>query len=127
MKPSAMVQKRLITEPEAKVRMTSSARRGKMRAPAKGHPTIEPRPNQMMPCAVRWAFFQSRKAAKPSIDIYMVKVDGRNAVDAWNIPGLSVTTITNNNPMRGLRVRQIAEYNRVWQAAHTNARPRRIV
>jgi hypothetical protein len=113
MRPSAMVQKRLTTDPEIMVRMTSSAKRGTMRAPANGHPTIVPRPKHMMPCAALWAFFQSRKAAKPSIDIYMVKVDGKKAVEAWNMPGLSVIIMTKNRPMRGLRVRQIAEYSRV--------------
>jgi hypothetical protein len=47
------------------------------------------------------------------MDIYMVKVDGKKAVEAWNMPGLSVTIITNKRPMRGLSVRQMAEYNRV--------------
>jgi hypothetical protein len=104
-----MVQKRFTIYPEVSVRMTSSAKRGTIRAPANGHPTIVPSPNHMMPCAALWVFFQSRKAAMPSIDMYMVKVDGRNAVEAWNMPGLNVTISTNNRPMRGLRVRQMAE------------------
>jgi hypothetical protein len=60
------------------------------------------------------------------MDVYMVKEDGRKAVDAWNMPGLNARTITNNSPMRGLTVRQMAEYNRTWQAEHTKARNNRM-
>lgn len=69
----------------------------------------------------------SKKAARPSIDVYMVKVDGRKAVEAWNTPGLNTVIIKKMRPMRGLRDRQIAEYNLVWQAAQNTARKNRIV
>jgi hypothetical protein len=108
-----MDQKSETKDREAMARTTSSIKRGTSKAPANGHPTIAPRPNHIIPCAVFRPFFQSKKEAKPSMDIYMVKVDGKKAVEAWNMPGLSVTIITNKRPMRGLRVRQMAEYNRV--------------
>lgn len=113
-------------DPERKPMMTSSASRGMIRAPAKGHPTIAPKPNHMMPCAVFCLPRQSKNAASPSMDVYIVRVDGRKAVEAWNMPGLNATIRTNSNPMRGLSVRQMAEYSRVSQAAQTKARNSRI-
>jgi hypothetical protein len=70
------------TDPDMKRTIASSAKKGTMRAPAKGHPTIVPSPNHVMPCAVFRPFSQSRNEARPSIDIYMVKVEGKNAVEA---------------------------------------------
>lgn len=43
------------------------------------------------------------------MDMYIVKLEGRNAEEAWNMPGLKAIIITNRNPILGLRVRQIAE------------------
>lgn len=56
----------------------------------------------------------------------MVNVEGRKAAEAWNMPGLNTMIIRNKRPMRGLRERQIAEYNRVWHAAQKKARKIRI-
>jgi len=61
------------------------------------------------------------------MDVYMAKVDGRKAVDAWNMPGLKMTIVRNKRPMRGLRVRQIEEYSLVWQAAQNRAMKARII
>ena len=61
---------------------TSSRMNGATRAAAKGHPRVAPMPNHMIPCAVLMPPLQSRKAAVPSIVVYMAKVDGRYAVDA---------------------------------------------
>jgi hypothetical protein len=80
----------------------------------------------MIPCAVFWLFLQSKKAARPSIDAYIVKLDGRNDAEAWNIPGLNAAIMRNSSPILGLKVRQIAEYSLVWQAAHIMARKNRI-
>lgn len=106
--------------------MNSSNKRGKIRAPANGQPTIDPRPNHMIPCAIFGPLFKSKKAARPSIDVYMVNVDGRKAVDAWNMPGLNKAIRRYRRPMRGLRARQIEEYSLVWQAAQKTARMMRI-
>lgn len=114
-------------DPDSTEIMASSARRGRIRAPANGQPTIAPRANHIIPCAILGPPFKSRKAAKPSIDVYMVKVDGRKAVDAWNMPGLKMTIVRNKRPMRGLRVRQIEEYSLVWQAAQKIAMKIRII
>jgi hypothetical protein len=81
----------------------------------------------MIPCAIFRPPLQSKNAAIPSIDVYMVKVDGRKAVDAWNMPGLNKRTITNSSPMRGLTVRQMEEYNRTWQAEHKKASNNRMM
>jgi hypothetical protein len=43
---------------------------------------IAPRPNHIMPCAVFWRPLQSRKDARPSIEVYMVKLDGKKAAEA---------------------------------------------
>lgn len=87
---------------------------------------MAPSPNHMIPWAVFCPPLESKKAARPNMFIYMVKVEGRKAVEAWNMPGLNATIIKNNRPMRGLSVRQMAAYNLVWQAAHTKARKNRM-
>jgi hypothetical protein len=56
----------------------------------------------------------------------MVNEDGKKEVAAWNMPGLNMETIRKIRPMRGLRARQMAEYNRVWHAAQSRARKIRI-
>lgn len=88
---------------------------------------IAPRPNHIIPCAVFWPPLQSRKDARPSMEVYMVKLDGKNAADAWNMPGLKATMIRKRRPTLGFNVRQIAEYSLVSQAAQTAARTNRIV
>jgi hypothetical protein len=125
--PSNILTRRDRRDPEIKQMMTSSARRGTIRAPANGQPTIAPSPNHMIPCAVLGPPLNSKKAARPSMDVYMVKVDGKKAVEAWNTPGLNTMIIRKIRPMRGLRDRQIAEYNLVWHAAQKTARKNLIV
>ena len=56
----------------------------------------------------------------------MVNDDGKKAVEAWNMPGLKTETAKKIKPMRGLRARQMDEYNRVWQAAQKIARKTRM-
>jgi hypothetical protein len=109
MAPSNILTRRDPIDPEIKQTMTSSARRGTIRAPANGQPTIAPRPNHIIPCAVLGPPLNSKKAARPSIEVYMVNVDGRKAVEAWNTPGLNTVIIRKMRPMRGLRDRQITE------------------
>lgn len=56
---------------------SSSRMNGAIKAPAKGHPTIAPIANHMMPAAVFAPPLQSMKEARPSIEQYMAKLDGR--------------------------------------------------
>jgi hypothetical protein len=56
----------------------------------------------------------------------MVKLDGKNAADAWNTPGLKATMIRKRRPILGFNVRQIAAYSLVSQAAQIAARTNRI-
>jgi hypothetical protein len=63
---------------------------------------------------------------RPSIDIYIVKLEGRKDAVAWNMPGLKATIMRKNRPILGLSVRQIAAYSLIWQAAQTMARKKRI-
>lgn len=69
-------------EPEIKPMTTSSTKRGTINAPANGQPTIAPSPNHMIPCAVLKPSLQSKKAARPNIDVSMVKLDGRKEAEA---------------------------------------------
>ena len=58
--------------------------------------------------------------------MYIVKVDGRNDVDAWKKPGLKIVMSKKSRPILLLSVLDIAEYRRVSQAAQTNARTTRM-
>jgi hypothetical protein len=63
--------------------ITSSSRmNGAIRIPENGQPIIAPIPNHIMPEAVFGPPRQSRKAVRPSEDVYIAKLDGRNATDA---------------------------------------------
>lgn len=68
--------------PEEAAIQTSSTMKGRIRAPAKGHPSKLPKANQKMPLAVLKPVSQSTKAAMPSMVVYMAKLDGKYAVDA---------------------------------------------
>ena len=65
--------------------------------------------------------FQFINAAIPSIVVYIAKLEGRNAADAWNIPGLKIMAIMKNSAIRGLRVPLITRNICVWHRAHTKA------
>jgi hypothetical protein len=80
--PLKIPTNKLPREPAMKLMAASSRRRGMTRAPANGQPMIAPRPNHIMPCAVFWRPLQSRKDARPSIEVYMVKLDGKKAAEA---------------------------------------------
>lgn len=88
---------------------TSSTSRGSRRAPANGQPTMAPAPNHMIPSAILFLPLRSKNAVNPSIDVYIVKVDGNNAVDAWKNPGLKTIMTRKSKPILGLSVRDIAE------------------
>jgi hypothetical protein len=61
------------------------------------------------------------KAVVPSMAMYMAKLDGRYATEAWNIPVLVVMMIKNINAILGFRTLVMAEYILVSQRAHTTA------
>ena len=84
--------------------MISSKRNGIDSAIANGHPSTPPTANQKMPCAVFRPPLQFINAAIPNIVVYIAKLDGRNAADAWNIPGLNIIEIIKNRATRGFRV-----------------------
>lgn len=60
----------------------SSTRKGTMRIPENGQPMMAPMPNHMMPEAVFGPPRQSKNAARPSEEVYIAKLDGRNATEA---------------------------------------------
>ena len=65
-------------------------------------------------------------AAIPSIVVYIAKLDGKKAAEAWNIPGLNIIAIMKNRAIRGLRVPLMTRNIWVWQSAQTKARMYRI-
>lgn len=71
----------------------SSNRNGADKAIEKGHPRTPPTAKKNMPHAVLSPPFQFMKAAIPNIVVYMAKLDGRKAAEAWNIPGLKSMAI----------------------------------
>ena len=80
--PSTTLKNTFFKEPEIKPITNSSSRSGITKAPAKGQPTMAPNPNHIIPCAVFCPPLQSRKADRPNMDMYMVKLDGKKAVEA---------------------------------------------
>lgn len=83
----------------------SSIAKGRIRAPANGHPTMAPRANHATPLAVLRPPLQFMKEAAPSMPVYIVKDDGRYAVAEWKLPGLKTMARMNKTPMRGWMVR----------------------
>ena len=102
-------------------KMTSSTMKGTIRTPENGHPRMAPMPNQVMPEAVLNPPRQSMKADRPSILVYIVKLDGRYAVEAWNMPGLKTTAMRKKTAMRGFKVRAMVENSLVSQEAQRKA------
>lgn len=74
-------------------KIQSESAKGMISAPANGHPSIAPVPNQIMALTVlgppRW----SMNAVNPSVEVYIAKDDGKNADDAKKRPGLNATII----------------------------------
>jgi hypothetical protein len=64
--------------------------------------------------------------AAPNMTIYIAKLDGRNAVLEWKLPGLNMRAMMKKTPIRGLRVRQMTLHIKVWHKAQENARAVRI-
>ena len=56
---------------------SSSANKGNMRAAEKGQPTVAPIPNHVIPSLVNGSTRLSIKAAKPIMEVYMAKLEGR--------------------------------------------------
>ena len=57
----------------------------------------------------------------PSMIMYMEKLDGKYAAEAWNIPGLDSIMIMNHAPTLGLRLLDIVENRRASQQEHVKA------
>ncbi len=102
-------------------RTASSSRNGTASATEKGQPTTPAMPNHMMPWAVFSPRRQSINAAMPSMPRFIAKLDGRYAVEAWNMPGLSVMHKRNMIATRPLKVALIVRNRRVSQAAQRAA------
>jgi hypothetical protein len=115
------------TFPEKMDIKVSSKRRGRSKAPENGQPRMDPTPNHMMPSATLCFPRLSKNAVRPNMDVYIAKLDGKYAADAWKNPGLTATIIKNRTPIRGLSVREMAEYSRVSHAAQMNASAKRMV
>lgn len=78
-----------------------------------------------MPAAVLSPPFQSMNAAAPNMFVYMVKLEGRYEVEAWNMPGLKTMAMRKNIAILGFKVLAIVENRRVSQQAHMKPRTRR--
>jgi hypothetical protein len=65
------------------------------------------------------------KAAIPSMVVYMVKLDGRYDILAWNMPGDVAMMVRKVIATRGFQVEAILVNRRVSQNAQTNPRTRR--
>jgi hypothetical protein len=65
-------------------------------------------------------------AAIPNIVVYMAKLDGRKAADAWNMPGLKIIAIMKNMAIRGFKMLLMTRNICVWQRAQTKAKAYRM-
>jgi hypothetical protein len=66
------------------------------------------------------------KAAMPSIVVYIAKLDGKKAADAWNIPGLNTIAMRKNRAILGFKMLLMTRNNCVSQMAQINARAYRM-
>lgn len=109
-----------------KAKIISSNKKGADKAMAKGHPTMPPTANHVIPWAVFSPPLQFMKAAMPNIVVYMAKLDGRKEADAWNMPGLKIIDIMKNRAIRGFRVLLTTLNIKVWQSAQMKANAYRM-
>lgn len=103
-------------------KISSSNRNGADKATANGHPSTPPIANQNIPWAVFSPPFQFMKAAIPNIVVYIAKLEGRKAAEAWNIPGLKTIAMRKNSAIRGFNVVLTTRNICVWHRAQTKAR-----
>lgn len=99
--------------------MAVSTANGTMSSAEKGQPYMAPRANHTMPRTIDLRDGASMKEAIPSIVVHIVKDDGRNALDAWNSPGLVTTTRTNSIDTRTPTVLRSTLKRRSSHTAHT--------
>lgn len=85
----------------------------------------ELRVNQNNARATGTLSFQSMKALNPSVDVFMAKLDGRKAVEAWNMPVEVTAIIRKLNAILGLRDRETTKNKRDSQDAVNAAKTRR--
>jgi hypothetical protein len=105
---------------------SSSNKKGADSARENGHPRIPPNANQNIPWAVLRPPRQFMKEAIPSIVVYIAKLEGRNAADAWNMPGLNTIAIRKNKAILGFNVPFITRKSCVSQMAQVKARAYRM-
>jgi hypothetical protein len=105
---------------------SSSNRNGADNAIAKGHPSIPPTANQNIPCEVFKPPLQFMNAAIPSIVMYIAKLEGRKAAEAWKIPGLDTIAIKKNKATRWFNVILTTLNIWVWHKAQTKAKTYRM-
>jgi hypothetical protein len=99
----------------------SSNKNGADKAIANGHPRSPPSAKQNIPCAVFSPPLQFMNIDIPKNVVYMVKLDGRNEADAWNMPGLKIRAIIKNRAIRGFSVVFITRNICVSEMAQTKA------
>lgn len=87
---------------------------------------MAPSPNHMIPCEIFCELRESKKAASPSIEVYIAKLEGKKDEDEWNMPGAKATITKNKKLIRRCMFRFIAEYNRVSHAAQKMASVNRM-
>jgi hypothetical protein len=63
------------------------------------------------------------KAEAPSKHPYIAKLDGRNAVLAWKLPGVMTVAMRKKTPILPLIVELVTWYMMVWHKAQIKARP----
>jgi hypothetical protein len=106
--------------------ITSSNKNGADNAMANGHPRTPPIANQVMAWVVFKPPRQFMKAAIPSMVVYIAKLDGRKAADAWNIPGLNTIAMRKNRAILGFKMPLMMRKSCVSQIAQMNARAYRM-
>lgn len=106
--------------------MPSSKRYGAQSAAANGQPKMPATANQNIPNEVLSPPRQFINAAAPRVTMYMAKLDGRNAVLAWKLPGLKTVARRKKMPMRLLRVVLVTMNKMVWHRAQPRANPKRM-
>jgi hypothetical protein len=61
------------------------------------------------------------KAAAPSRDMYIAKLEGRKAVAEWKLPGVMTVAIRKNRPILEFSVKLMTRKKRTWHRAQTKA------
>ena len=106
-----------------KARRASSNMNGAQRAEANGQPKTPAAANQKIPQDVLSPPRQFMNEAAPNITMYMAKLEGKNAVLAWKLPGLITVISRKNMPILLLSVELVDMKRMVWHRAQPMAKP----